>query len=129
MTPLHAAYTFNILVLIPVGLLTLLGGEAGNRRAFQGKFPESEGTRTILGSLWTAILVASCLGLIFPVQMSPVLIIQIIYKSLWLLVFVVPRLLSGRSREVPWGVTVTFLVIVLTYPWIVPWGQLFASEQ
>jgi hypothetical protein len=126
---LLAAYIFNILILIPVGLLTLLGSEAGSRLVFQGKFPESTGTRTILGSLWTAILVASCLGLFYPVPMSPVLIVQIVYKSLWLLVFVLPRLILGRGREVPWVVAVMFLVIVLAYPWIVPWGQLFAAGQ
>jgi hypothetical protein len=126
---LYIAYVLNILVLIPVAFQTLLSGEAGNRRVFQGKFPDSEGTRTTLGSLWTAILVASCLGLFFPVQMSPVLIVQIIYKSLWMLVFVLPRLTSGRRAEIPWGFTLTFLVIVLAYPWIVPWSRLFAAGQ
>ena len=123
----YVAYVVNILVLIPVAFQTLLSGEAGNRRVFEGKFPESEGTRTILGSLWTAILVASCVGLFYPVEMSPVLIVQIIYKSLWLLVFVLPRLIAGRSNEVPWGVTLTFLIIVLAYPWCVPWSRLFGA--
>lgn len=124
---LYVAYIFNILVLIPVAFQTLLSGEAGNRRVFEGKFPESEGLRTILGSLWAAILVASCLGLLYPVQMSPVLIVQIVYKSLWLLVFVLPRLTAGRRTEIPWGLTLTFLAIVLVYPWIVPWSRLFAA--
>ena len=48
-------YIFNIVVLVPVGLLTLFGGAKGGQVACQGKFPESEGFRTILGSLWTAI--------------------------------------------------------------------------
>ncbi len=55
-------YIFNILVLIPVGLLALFGGEKGGQVACQGKFTESEGFRTILGSLWTAILIGSGLG-------------------------------------------------------------------
>ena len=125
MTLLHVAYIFNILVLIPVGLLTLLGGPVGNRHVFQGKFPESEGTRTILGALWTAILISSVVGLFFPVPMSPILMLQVIYKSLWLVVFVVPRLLAGRGHEAPWGVAATFLVIVVSYPWIIPWATLF----
>jgi hypothetical protein len=118
-------YLFNILVLIPVGLLTLFGGATGLRWVFQNKFTESEGIRTILGSLWTAILLGSILGLIFPVQMSPLLLIQVIYKSLWLLAFVLPLLLKGRSSEVPWGIAVTFLVIVVSYPWVIPWRELF----
>jgi len=120
-------YIFNILVLIPVGLLTLLGGERGGQLACQKKFPESEGFRTILGSLWTAILLGSILGLVFPVQMSSLLLIQVIYKSLWLLVFVKPRLSKEKFNEVPSGIALVFLVIVLSYPWVIPWWQLFGT--
>jgi len=90
---------FNILVLVPIGLLTLFGGEKGGQMACQGKFPESEGFRTILGSLWTAILIGSILGLFFPATMSPLLLIQVLYKTLWLLVFVVPRLRTAQQRS------------------------------
>ena len=118
-------YVFNILVLVPIGLMTLLGGERGGQLACQGKFSESEGFRTILGSLWTAILIGSVLGLFFPATMSPLLLIQVIYKTLWLLVFVTPRLRTRRFDEIPWGIALTFLVIVVSYPWVIPWGQLF----
>lgn len=60
------------------------------------------------------------------VPMSPLLLIQGVYKTLWLLVFVLPRLLAGRSGEVPWGISLTLLVIVVSYPWVIPWPDLFA---
>ena len=125
MTLLHLPYIFNIIVLIPIGLLTLLGGEKGGQLACQSKFPESEGFRTILGSLWTAILIGSVLGLFFPITMSALLLIQVIYKTLWLLVYAMPRLIGGRTGEVPSGIALVFLVIVLSYPWVIPWQQLF----
>jgi hypothetical protein len=127
MNPLNFPYIFNIIVLLPIGLMTLLGGERGGQLACQSKFPESEGFRTILGSLWTAILIGSVLGLFFPVAMSALLLIQVIYKTLWLLVYALPRMLNGRSSEVPWGIASTFLVIVVSYPWVIPWGLLFGS--
>lgn len=127
MNPLLFPYAFNIVVLVPIGLMTLFGGERGGQLACQGKFTESEGFRTILGSLWTAILIGSVLGLFFPVPMSPLLLIQVIYKTLWLIVFATPKLLDGRSREVPWGISLTFLVIVVSYPWVIPWRQLFGG--
>ncbi len=127
MKPLLLPYIFNILVLIPVCLTTLLGRAAGGRRVFQDKFQESAGIRTILGSLWTAILIGSVIGLFHPVSMSPLLLIQIIYKSLWLLVFVLPLLVRGQGNAVPWGVAGTFLFVVLTYPWVIPWGRLFGA--
>ena len=128
MTLLHLPYIFNIIVLIPIGLLTLLGGEKGGQLACQSKFPESEGFRTILGSLWTAILIGSVLGLFFPITMSALLLIQVIYKSLWLLVYAMPRMLKQGSNEVPWGIASTFLVIIVSYPWVIPWGQLFGNR-
>jgi hypothetical protein len=121
MKPLLLPFIFNIIVLVPIGLLTLLGGKFGGQLACQGKFPESEGFRTILGSLWTAILIGSVLGLLFPVPMSPLLLIQVIYKTLWLIVFVAPRLLKGRLSEIPSGIALVFLVIVVSYPFVVPW--------
>ena len=127
MNPLRFPFLFNRLVLIPVGLLTLLGGERGGQLACQSKFPESEGFRTILGSLWTAILLGSILGCFYPIPMSALLLIQVTYKSLWLLVFVLPRMLKGRSSEVPWGIASTFFLIVVSYPLVIPWGQLFAT--
>jgi hypothetical protein len=125
MTPLVLAYIFNIIILIPIGLMTMLGGAKGGQLACQRKFPESEGFRTILGSLWTAILIGSVLGLFFPITMSVLLLIQVLYKALWLLVYAMPRMLNQRTNEVPWGIASTFLIIIVTYPWIIPWAQLF----
>ncbi|MEI7460619.1 MAG: hypothetical protein WCK15_14495 [Pirellula sp.] len=128
MTPLLLPYIFNIIVLIPIGFLTLLGGEKGGRLACQSKFSESEGFRTILGSLWTAILIGSVLGLFFPITMSALLLIQVIYKTIWLLVYAMPRMLKQRGNEVPWGISLTFLVIIVSYPWVIPWEQLFGTR-
>ena len=127
MTPFQLAYILNIIILVPVGLVMLLGGAEGQRRLFQGKYPESAGIRTILGSLWTALLIDSAVGLFHPVSMSPLLLIQVIYKALWWLVFVVPRLASGRTGEVHWGSAGIFLFMLLAYPWVIPWSKMLAG--
>src|SRR5271165_1191301 len=103
MKPLLLPYIFNIVVLIPVGL-TPFGGEAGRRLVFQGKLPEGAGIRTISGSFWTVIVIGSVIGLFHPVSMSPLLLIQVIYKTLWLVVFVLPLVVRGQGNAVPWGV-------------------------
>ena len=126
MKPLLLAYIFNILVLIPVGLLPF-GGATRRRLVFQGKLAEGARIRTISGSAWTVILIGSVIGLFHPVSMSPVLLIQVIYNSLWLGVFVVPLLVRGRVGEVPWGIAGTFLFIVLSYPWVIPWGKVLGG--
>ena len=126
MNPLLMPYIFNILVVIPVGLTTLLGDEA-RRIVFQGKLPEDAELRTISGTAWTIILIGSVLGLFHPISMSPVLLIQVIYNSLWLVVFVLPLLVRGRVGEVPWGIAGTFFFIVLSYPWVIPWGKVLGG--
>lgn len=119
-------YIANILILLPVAPLTLLGGNRGNRLVFEGRFAESAGTRTILGSMWAAILLTSAVGVFAPVAMAPVLVLQVVYKSLWLLVHAIPCLIKGQMREVPRGVSISFIVIVATYPWVIPWNHLLA---
>ena len=126
MKPLLMPYIFNILVVIPVGLTTLLGG-AARQLVFQGKLPEGAEIRTISGTAWTVILIGSVLGLFHPISMSPVLLIQVIYNSLWLVVFVMPLLVRGRVGEVPWGIAGTFLFIVLSYPWVIGWGKVLGG--
>ena len=127
MNPLLLPYLFNILVLIPVGLKTPFEGVPIGRLVFRGKLPESAEMRTISASAWTVILIGSVIGLFHPVSMSPVLLIQVIYNSLWLGVFVVPLLVRGRFGEVDWGFAGTFLFIVLTYPWVIPWGKVLGG--
>jgi uncharacterized membrane protein (UPF0136 family) len=118
-------YALNIAILVPIASLTLLGGARGGQLASQGTFPESAGFRTLVGSLWGSILIGSCLGLRFPVAMAPLLLLQLIYKSLWLLVYAAPRVVNKRTAEVPAGIALTFLLIIATYPWFIPWRELF----
>lgn len=127
MKSLLLPYIFNIVVLIPVGLTMPFGRASGKRLVFQGKLPESAEMRTISASAWTVILIGSVIGLFHPVSMSPVLLIQVIYNSLWLVVFVLPLLVRGRFCEVNWGIAGTFLFIILTYPWVIPWGKVLGG--
>lgn len=117
---LQAAYALNILILLPIAVPTLLGLWATDQR----RFSESAGWRVLVGSLWTAILVLSFLGLLAPERYVPVLLLQLIYKTLWLLVYALPRALRGQWRQIPLGIACCFLAIVLVWPWLIPWQRL-----
>ncbi len=111
---LRWAYAANILILVPVCYGLIAGsGVAG---VFEGKVAESAGLRLLVASLYVAILVASVAGLKWPAFFAPILIAQIIYKTLWLGMFVAPLVLAGRSGDVPWGISGSFIAIVLVYP-------------
>ena len=116
-------YIINILILIPVAL----GSLTGLLPISKGHFPESPGWRTMTASLWTAILVCSIAGLFHPIVFAPILLLQVIYKSVWLVVYVLPRLRNADSRkEIHWGIVVPFLLIAIIYPLVIPWNVLFA---
>ena len=113
----------NILILVPIGFGTLLKPSLTDH----GVFAESAGWRTLVGSLWVGILACSALGVVWPSSFVWLLLFQVIYKSVWLLVYAAPRVLSGRSLEIPAGIALSFVGIVLVWPWFIPWGQLFAA--
>ena len=124
MALIKLAYLANIIILVPIAVPTLL-------RLYdtaQGRFAESAGWRVLVGSLWSAILVSSLLGLFAPLRFAPVVLIQIIYKSLWLAVYAAPRLVARRRAEIPTGIALSFMLIVIVYPFLVPWDALLSRE-
>ena len=123
MSAVQYLFWANILILIPVGFGTLLKASVTD----QGAFVESAGWRMLAGSLWIAILSLSLLGAIWPGSFLWLLVFQVIYKSVWLLAYAVPRLLSGRAAEIPAGIAVSFVAIVLVWPWLIPWREIVAA--
>lgn len=109
---LYFVYGFNILILVPVVWSMFFGPGVDN--VFEAKVPESAGLRIMVGSLWLAILAASFAGFMWPSFFAPLVLVQIVYKLTWLLVFVLPLV---RAKEpFPVGISVVFAIIVVTYP-------------
>ena len=121
MTAPQVLFWANILILVPIGFGTLLKPSLTDH----GVFAESAGWRTLVGSLWVGILACSALGVVWPSSFAWLLVLQGIYKSVWLLVYAAPRVFAGRRQEIPAGITLSFVVIVLVWPWFIPWGRLF----
>ena len=120
---LQIAYGANIAILVPVCFAMFRG--RGVTGVFEGVVDESAGLRLLVGSLWVAILVASIAGLSVPRFFAPVLLIQIIYKALWLAVFVGPLIATGK----PWptGISTCFALIAISYPFLFWYG--FAKAE
>lgn len=118
---LKIAYGANIVILIPV-VHAMFSGR-GVSDVFAGRVDESLGLRLLVACLWSAILLGSIAGLWWPRFFAALLPIQIIYKSLWLALFIVPLAQRSGWDSVPKGISITFLIIVLTYPFIL-WSAL-----
>jgi hypothetical protein len=115
-TLLRAAFGLNIVILVPVVGSLLLMGSAPTVAVFEDKVPESAGLRLLVASLWAAILVCSVFGLIAPRAFVGVLLLQVVYKSLYLGLFVVPQIRSEGWGSVSWGVSSSFLLIIGLWP-------------
>jgi hypothetical protein len=111
---LMLAYGFNIIILLPVCYNMLFG--SGVARVFEGRVAESAGLRLLVGSLWSAILVGSIAGLVWPTFFAAILPVQVFYKTLWLITFVLP--LRRAGTPIPVGISCVFAVIAITYPLI-----------
>ncbi|MGL4729362.1 MAG: hypothetical protein ACRCWO_11460 [Bosea sp. (in: a-proteobacteria)] len=114
---LRAAYITNIIILVPVVYAMIVTG--GVSVVFNALVEESAGLRLLVGSLWAAILVASMFGLVWPQFFVPILVVQVFYKSLWLLLYVVPLMLRSQWSMIPTGISLTFIAIVIIYPPII----------
>ena len=123
MTAIQLLYLANLVILMPVAIPTLLN----LFRTDQGCFESSVGWRVLVGSLWTGIMLLSLLGMWEPVRLSPVLVLQVIYKSLWLLVYALPLMMRREWQRIPCGITISFVAIVIVWPWLIPWRYLLGQ--
>ena len=111
----------NVIVASIVGITSLFAMDFAQKHVFQGVF-QMNGAMQLVGALWTAIAVLSLMGIFHPVKFSPVLLLQLVYKSSWLIVYVIPSLIQGK--EVPIGVTIFFVFWVCVLPFAIPWKHL-----
>ena len=112
-------YIINLLMLVPVTAAMLLTADGGLRAVFEGKLEDQPGFRLMILGFWLAVLVGSLLGLAQPRTWAPLLVVQVIYKSVWLLAFALPAWRTGGTAAVPIGIAASFLLIVATYPFAI----------
>ncbi len=77
--------------------------------------------------VWTAFATVAVLGIIRPLKMLPIVLLEIFYKLLWLYLVAYPLwskgMLTGSPAE---GITSGFLWVILPIV-AVPWGYTFVT--
>ena len=102
MNLLRLAYFTNILILVPVALGTMFSSRVAEIM-IQGKFSVDSPYRILVGCLWSAILACSVLGLLQPQRMVGILMLQVIYKALFLGLVIFPLWQSNGIDAIPLG--------------------------
>ncbi len=83
----------------------------------------------ICGSVWTGLGLLCFLGLRDPLKFLPLLLFQVVYKSIWYLAVWLPLLIMGQFPA--WGL----LTVLLFWTYIVgniiaiPWSYLFKKSS
>jgi len=117
---MRVVYLANIVVAGWIGI-TCLFTDRGAVTVFENTVVQSEGLRVVV-ALWLAIALCSALGLIKPEAFAAVLVLQLLYKGMWLLFVALPAMKS--SSPYPKGMAGFFVVWVLVLPFVIPWKKL-----
>jgi hypothetical protein len=117
--------TFRLYLLRAMYVFTVVGLAIEKLPALLRPATLSPGDSVILSVLGATALLA-VLGIRYPLKMLPLLFFEFVWKSIWILVFGLPLLLSGGlDPNVTFGGTETLtacLVGVVLVPIVVPWG-------
>jgi hypothetical protein len=79
-------------------------------------------------SFWGALALLAALGLKYPLQMVPVLLIQLVYKALWLLAVALPLWAAGApldplTTSFAWAMAIGVALDLI----VIPWGWVYAN--
>jgi hypothetical protein len=83
----------------------------------------------VVGSAYVAFACASLFGLRFPLRFIPILMLQLIYKSVWLVAVFLPMLISGTPPAYAWLFAAIFVSYVVGDCIAIPIRQLLARES
>ena len=78
-------------------------------------------------SLYAAYAVLMLVGARFPVRMLPLLLFQILYKSIWLIGVAYPLWSASRLNPAALGTIRLFAVVVVLDLVVIPWRYVFAK--
>ena len=68
-------------------------------------------------SFWAALAALAGLGLRYPLKMLPLLFLQLVYKSIWLIAVYLPLRSAGQSTELTKVMVIGVVVDLIVIPW------------
>ena len=82
----------------------------------------------LAGSVYLAFALVSVLGLRSPLKLAPVLVVQLVYKAIWILAVAVPSLIRGYAPTYLIVTAVVFVTYIIGDLIAIPFPYLFARE-
>ncbi|MGB3801505.1 MAG: hypothetical protein WA952_16930 [Lewinella sp.] len=116
-------FAANVIVAGWISINSLWFPARARQVVFEGAVAYSETIR-LVGALWFAIFLLSVVGIFYPRSMQPVLLLQLVYKGIWLIVTALPAYWQGTSY--PRSMTAFFVGWVVVLPFVIDWKSIFA---
>ncbi len=82
----------------------------------------------IVGSIYVAFGVLSILGLRSPLKFTPVLLLQLCYKSIWMIFVIVPLFIAGTIEMYAVMLVVVFSTYIIGDLIAIPFSYIFKKE-
>lgn len=124
---LRAMYVANIVIALPLGLGVLLAPE-GMRGVMGVTGGEPIFYGMAAGAVPLAFGLVGLLGLRFPLTLSPVLALQALYKSLFLIGVILPLFVIGQLPTFAVSLSVLFVLFIVGDLIAVPFSHLLSRK-
>jgi hypothetical protein len=112
----------RLYVLRAMYLLLVIGGGIQFLPQLIGHDPTARGViPSMLGAMW----VLACFGLRYPLQMLPILLFELLWKTIWLIDYGLPQWRAGvhtiQFTEDFKAIAIFPVIVIL----VIPWGYVF----
>lgn len=84
-------------------------------------------SRETASSLLAALSVLAVFGIRYPLQMLPVLLFELAWKTIWLIAIALPRWLADEMDPATSDMVTTCLAAIVICPILIPWPYFFAN--
>jgi len=82
----------------------------------------------IVGSVWLAFGISSILGLRNPMKFIAILVLQLIYKVVWIFLVFLPQLIISGPSIISIILFIVFLTFIIPDIFIIPWNDLIKQD-
>jgi hypothetical protein len=82
----------------------------------------------IVGSVWLAFGTCAILGLKNPIKFITILLLQLIYKIVWVFLIFIPQLFFSGPSIISLLLLITFLTFIIPDIFIIPWNDLLKKD-
>jgi hypothetical protein len=123
---LKAMYIYTLIVSGSVGLgMILVPGTMKSVFRFPAQDPVMLG---LCGSLFLALGLVSILGLRSPLKFVPVLLMELVYKPIWLVAVALPLFLKGQFPFYVVFMSAVFITFIIGDLIAIPFSYLFSKN-